>query len=86
MGSIPGPRQGVEDPELPQPQCGLPLWLGFSPWPQNFHMLQVQPKQTNKQTNKQKTKPNQNKQNTWALLEESSMGWADVGVGLTEGI
>ena len=25
---------------LPQLQCRSQLWLGFNPWPGNFHMLQ----------------------------------------------
>ena len=38
----------VKDPELSL------LWLGFDPWPMNFHMPQIWPKtKTNKQ-NKQK--------------------------------
>ena len=32
MGSIPGPAQWVKDPVLVQ------RWLGFDPWPGNFHM------------------------------------------------
>ena len=27
----------------------LLLWLGFDPWPGNFHMPQIQPKQKQKQ-------------------------------------
>ena len=27
------------------------LWHGFDPWPENFHMPRVWPKQTNKQKN-----------------------------------
>ena len=38
VGLIPGLPQWVEDLVLPQ------LWLGFNPWPRNFHMLQMQPK------------------------------------------
>jgi len=37
-GSIPGPRQWVKDPMLPQLWCGWQLWLRFNPWPRNFHM------------------------------------------------
>ena len=40
---------GLKDP------VWLPLWLGFSPWPGTFHMLQGQPLKTNKQTNKKKS-------------------------------
>ena len=42
--------QQIKDPALSLPCPGSLLWQGFSPWPGNFHMLQVQPKQTNKQT------------------------------------
>ena len=39
---VPAVEQWVKDPVLPQ------LWhrlqLTFDPWPRNFHMLQVQPK------------------------------------------
>ena len=30
-------HRGLNDPVLPM------LWLGFSPWPRNFHMLRVWP-------------------------------------------
>ena len=33
----------------------LQLWCGFNPWPWNFCILWVQPKQINKQTNKQRS-------------------------------
>ena len=36
--------QWVKDPALLQLQCRSQLWLGFSPWPGNFHMLWMQPK------------------------------------------
>ena len=35
--------QWVEDPILPQLWCGLQQWLGFDPWPGNFHRPQVWP-------------------------------------------
>lgn len=41
-GSFPGPVQWVKDLALPQLWCRLQLWLGFSPWPRNVHMPQVQ--------------------------------------------
>ena len=34
----------VKDPELSLQQLGSLLWLGFSPWLRNFHMLWVWPK------------------------------------------
>ena len=40
--SVLGPEQWVKDLTLQDP-CRLQLWLGFDPWPRNFHMLQVQP-------------------------------------------
>ena len=36
--------QGVNDPESSLQQLRLLLWLGFNPWPRNFHMRQEQPK------------------------------------------
>ena len=38
--------QQVKDPVLSLQQLGLQslLWCGLSPWPRNFHVLQVQPK------------------------------------------
>ena len=30
---------GLKDPALPQRGHRSQLWLGFSPWPGNFHML-----------------------------------------------
>ena len=38
-GLIPSPAQWVKDLVL------LQLWLEFDPWPGNFHMLQVWPKE-----------------------------------------
>ena len=43
-GLIPSPVKGVKDPVMPQMQHSLQLWLGFSPWPGNFHTLCVQSK------------------------------------------
>ena len=38
---------------------GLQLWLGFDPWPGNFHMLLVQPKKKKKKEKKREVgKPN----------------------------
>ena len=34
---------GLKDPVLPQLWCRSQLWLGFSIWPRNFHMLRVLP-------------------------------------------
>ena len=34
-------RSGLKDPALLQLGCRSHLQLGFSPWPGNFHMLQV---------------------------------------------
>ena len=52
LGSIPSLVQWVKDPVLPQ------LWLGFSPWPRNFHMPRVQTIKTkqNKNENENATK------------------------------
>ena len=36
MCRVPAVAQWVQDPALPQ------LWLGFDPWPRNFHMPWVQ--------------------------------------------
>ena len=33
----------LKDMALQQLQCRSQLWFRFSPWPGNFHMLQVQP-------------------------------------------
>ena len=35
--------QWIKGSGIPQLWCRLQLQLGFSPWPGNFHMLQVQP-------------------------------------------
>ena len=43
-GSIPGLAQWVKDLVLLQLWHRLKLWLGFYPWPGNFHMPWVQPK------------------------------------------
>ena len=48
--------QYVKDPVLSLLWLGLLLWRGFNPWPQNFCILQAQPKQTNK--NKVEKSPN----------------------------
>ena len=34
-------HSGLKDLVLPRLQCRSQLWLGFSPWPGNFHMLRV---------------------------------------------
>ena len=34
----------IEDSTLPQLWRRSELWLGFDPWPRNFHMLWVWPK------------------------------------------
>ena len=36
--------QLVKELALSLQWLGMLLWLGFSPWPGNVHMLQVQPK------------------------------------------
>ena len=38
MGSIPGLAQWVKDLTLMRLWRRLQLWLGFDPWPGNFHM------------------------------------------------
>ena len=45
VGSIPGPAQWVKALVLLQLWHRSLLWLGFDPWPRNFHMLWVQPKE-----------------------------------------
>ena len=40
--------QPVKDPRLSLLQFRLLLWCGFSPWPGNFHMLQMWPKRKKK--------------------------------------
>ena len=42
--SIPSLVQWVKDLALLQLWCRPQRRLGFDPWPENFHMLQVQPK------------------------------------------
>ena len=37
--------QQVKDLALSLPQLGLLLWCEFYPWPRNFHMSQVWPKE-----------------------------------------
>lgn len=50
--------QQAKDLALSPQQLGSPLWRGFSPWPGNFHKLQVQPKNKTKQKKKtNKSKP-----------------------------
>ena len=39
----PAQCNGLKDPVLPQLWLGLQLWLGFNPWPRNFHMPWVRP-------------------------------------------
>ena len=39
----PAQHRGLKDPALLQLGCRSHLQLGFSPWPGNFHMLQVWP-------------------------------------------
>ena len=34
----PARHSGLKDPVLPQLLRRSQLWLGFSPWPRNFHM------------------------------------------------
>ena len=54
LGSISGLVEWVKDAALPQLWHMLRLWLGFSPWPRNFHMLQVEPKKKKKDVNEGK--------------------------------
>ena len=42
-GSIPSPAQWVKDLALPQLWRRFQLYLGFDPWPGNFHILWVRP-------------------------------------------
>jgi len=37
-GLIPCPLQWVRDPALLPLWCKSKLWLGFDPWPGNFHV------------------------------------------------
>ena len=39
----PAQHSGLKDPALPQLWCRSQLWLGFNPWPRNFHMPWVGP-------------------------------------------
>ena len=45
--------QGVKDLTLSLLRLELLLWQGFRPWPRNFHMLWVQPKNNNNNNNHQ---------------------------------
>ena len=47
--------QWGKDPALPQPWCSLPMWLRFSLWPGNFHMLWMWPKKQKKKKKKFKS-------------------------------
>ena len=40
--------QQVKDPVLPLQQLGFLLGREFHPWPRNFHVLQVRPKERGK--------------------------------------
>ena len=40
--------QHIKDPALSLQQLGLLLWLGYIPWPRNFHMQWAQPKKKKK--------------------------------------
>ena len=42
--------QWVKNPTLLQLWCRLQLWLGFNPWPGNFHVLWVWPKKKKKKS------------------------------------
>ena len=53
-GSIPSPAQWVKDPALLQLRYKLQLWLGFSPWPGNLHVLPERPKKKEKKESKRK--------------------------------
>ena len=48
VGLSPGLARWVKDPALPQLWCRLQLWLGFSPWPGNFHMCECGQKKKKK--------------------------------------
>ena len=48
VGLIPSPAQWVKDLALLQLWCSSQMWLGFDPWPWNFHMLWVWPKKFTK--------------------------------------
>ena len=43
----PAQCSGLKDPALPE------LWLGFDPWPENFHMLWVWPQLKKKKKKKE---------------------------------
>ena len=49
---IPSPEQWVKGSGIAAAAARLQLWLGFNPWPKNFHV----PLQGETETNKQKTK------------------------------
>ena len=44
MCGVPPVAQWVKDPVLLQLWQRSQLWLGISPWPRDFHMLQMRPK------------------------------------------
>ena len=46
--------QWVKDPTLLQLWHQSQLWLTFSPWPRNFHMLWVWPKKNQKEKRKER--------------------------------
>ena len=48
MSSIASLAQWVKDLVLVQLWHRSQLWLGFNPWPANFHMLQVRLEKKNK--------------------------------------
>ena len=48
MGLTPCLEQRVKDPLLLQLWCWSQLWLGFNPWPENFHKPWVWPKKKKK--------------------------------------
>ena len=47
---IPGQHDGLKDLALLEPWHRSQLWLRFSPWTGNFHMLWVCPKKKEKTT------------------------------------
>ena len=46
--------QQVKDLALPQLWHRSQLWLGFHPWPRNFHVLQRYPEKKRKEKRKEK--------------------------------